>query len=457
MTPNTVTSAGDRAERRRVLDVTTGATWGDVFTTLTDRSHLVVGEGLSAMIDEAVRPLGLHADVLLVDLGQRVLTSVRVDPPAPQSVEGTLAGRAFQYGEFVAGFSDDGRRMLWVPMLDGTERAGVVSLELGPEVVDDLEFRRRCWTLSGLMGHIAIAKLPYSDRIRRLRAPRPLTVAAELLWQLVPPRTFATVNVCVTALLEPYDRVAGDGYDYVVDLDTAYVAVFDGVGHDLAAGSATALAVSAIRNARRRGVTDLAALAVEADVQMQAAGALPRFVTAILARLDLRTGELRYLVAGHPHPLLLRHGHLVGAFGATPRPPLGVGEHAAPVEEAVEWLEPGDRVVFYSDGITEARGADGRFFGERRLVDLSERAELDEVSAPETLRRLAAAVLEHQGGLLQDDATLLMVDWSATAHERLLPSVAREVTASTPPSQRPEKVRSSAVRGLPLTDGVSQT
>ena len=307
----------------------TGVTWGDVFTALTDRSHLVVGEGLSAMLDEAVRPLGLHADVLLVDLGQRVLTSVRVDPPAPQSVEGTLAGRAYQYGEFVAGFGDDGRRMLWVPMLDGTERAGVVCLELGPEVVDDLEFRRRCWTLSGLMGHIAIAKLPYSDRIRRLRAPRPLTVAAELLWQLVPPRTFATDTVCVTALLEPYDRVAGDGYDYVVDLDTAYVAVFDGVGHDLAAGSATALAVSAIRNARRRGVTDLAALAVEADLQMQAAGVLPRFVTAILARLDLRTGELRYLVAGHPHPLLLRHGHLVGAFGATPRPPLGVGEHAA--------------------------------------------------------------------------------------------------------------------------------
>ncbi|GAA4740874.1 hypothetical protein [Actinomycetospora chibensis] len=183
--------------------MTTGATWGDVFTTLTDRSHLVVGEGLSAMVDEAVRPLGLHADVLLVDLGQRVLTSVRVDPPAAQSVDGTLAGRAFQYGEFVAGFSDDGRRLLWVPMLDGTERAGVVSLELGPDVVDDLEFRRRCWTLSGLMGHIAIAKLPYSDRVRRLRAPRPLTVAAELLWQLVPPRTFATDNVCVTALLEP--------------------------------------------------------------------------------------------------------------------------------------------------------------------------------------------------------------------------------------------------------------
>lgn len=428
-------------------------TWGDVYTALTDRSHLVVGEGLSAMIDESVAPLGLRADVFLVDLGQQVLTSVRLDPPTPLSVEGTLAGRAFQHGEFVAGFGDEGRRVLWVPMLDGTERAGVVRLELGPEVVDDLEFRRRCWTLSGLMGHIAIGKLPYSDRIRRIRAPRPLSVAAELLWQLVPPRTFATDDVVVTALLEPYDRVAGDAYDYVVDLESAYVGVFDGVGHDLAAGSATAVAVSAIRNARRRGADDLAALAAEADTQMQAAGMHHRFVTAILARLDLRTGELRYLVAGHPRPLLLRRGHQVEAFGAASRLPLGLGPHltgqrAAPVEVGVEWLEPDDRVVFYSDGITEARDAAGAYFGEHRLVDLSERAELDELSSPETLRRLAGAVLEHQGGLLQDDATLLMLDWSASGHERLLPSVARDATAGAAPTLRPERVPGSAAGGF---------
>ncbi|MEJ2863804.1 PP2C family protein-serine/threonine phosphatase [Actinomycetospora flava] len=427
---------------------TDGLTWGDVFTALTDRSHLVVGEGLSAMVDECVAPLGLHADVLLVDLGQRVLTSVRPDPPPPVAVDGTLAGRAFQHGEFVTGLADSGRRVLWIPMLDGTERAGIVRLELDPDVVDDLEFRRRCWTLSGLMGHIAIGKLPYSDRIRRIRAPRPLSVAAELLWHLVPPRTFATDAVVVTALLEPYDQVAGDAYDYVVDTETAYVAVFDGVGHDLAAGSATALAVSALRNARRRGVEDLAELATDADTQMRAAGVRPRFVTAVLARLDLHTGELRYVVAGHPPPLLLRHGHLVDAFGASPWPPLGLGAAPARSDVAVEWLEPGDRVVFYSDGITEARDADGAFFGERRLADLSERAELDEVSAPETLRRLAAAVLEHQGGELQDDATLLMLDWSTAGHERMLPSLAREVTAADPPTARPEQVSAAAAEGF---------
>lgn len=58
----------------------------------------------------------------------------------------------------------------------------------------------------------------------------------------------------------------------------------------------------------------------------------------------------------------------------------------------------------------------------RRLVDFTKRTSLAELSAPETLRRLAAAVLAHQGGQLQDDATLLMVDWSANGHRRMSPS-----------------------------------
>ena len=282
-------------------------------------------------------------------------------------------------------------------------------------------------------GHIAIAKLPYSDRIRRLRAPRPLTVAAELLWQLVPPRTFATVDVCVTALLEPYDRVAGDGYDYVVDLDTAYVAVFDGVGHDLAAGSATALAVSAIRNARRRGVTDLAALAVEADVQMQAAGVLPRFVTAILARLDLRTGELRYLVAGHPHPLLLRHGHLVGAFGATRGRPWGSA--STPPRWRRPWSGSSPATAWCSTPTGSPRRAaptDGSSASVGWSTSASARSSTRS-RRPRPCDGSPPRSSSTRAGCSRTTPPLLMVDWSATAHERLLPSVAREVTAATPP------------------------
>jgi serine phosphatase RsbU (regulator of sigma subunit) len=87
-----------------------------------------------------------------------------------------------------------------------------------------------------------------------------------------------------------------------------------------------------------------------------------------------------------------------------------------------EYLEPGDRLLFYSDGIVEARDAEGTFFGERRLVDLTERTEQAGLSAPETLRRLAAAILDHQAGKLQDDATLLMLDWSSGGHHAMMPT-----------------------------------
>jgi hypothetical protein len=68
--------------------------------------------------------------------------------------------------------------------------------------------------LAGLIGHVLMTKIVYSDRLRRWRSNGPLTAASELLWQLLPPRTFATGRVVVSAILEPPGYVAGDAYDY---------------------------------------------------------------------------------------------------------------------------------------------------------------------------------------------------------------------------------------------------
>ena len=239
------------------------------------------------------------------------------------AVEGTVAGRAYQLGEILPG-SDSGGRVLWVPMLDGTDRAGVLRIGLGPGVVDEEPLRRRCFALSGLLGHILISKVPYSERLRWMRSGGALSASAELMWQLVPPRTFATDRLVVTALLEPWDRVAGDAYDYAVNAGDAFFAVFDGAGHDLQAGHDTALAITAIRLARRQGVTDLAALAAHADDLLTAQPGQTRFVTAALATLDTTTGVLHYVLAGHPPPLLLRGGRSVKNSPHPPRAPLGV-------------------------------------------------------------------------------------------------------------------------------------
>jgi serine phosphatase RsbU (regulator of sigma subunit) len=89
--------------------------------------------------------------------------------------------------------------------------------------------------------------------------------------------------------------------------------------------------------------------------------------------------------------------------------PLGFGSRDDSVAEIT--LEPGDRLVLFSDGVVEARSAEGSFFGADRLVDLLVRQESYQLPLPETLRRLIAAVLEHQQGTLQDDATVLMLEW----------------------------------------------
>ncbi|MCU1374060.1 MAG: putative magnesium/manganese-dependent protein phosphatase, partial [Actinomycetia bacterium] len=74
-------------------------------------------------------------------------------------------------------------------------------------------------------------------------------------------------------------------------------------------------------------------------------------------------------------------------------------------------LEPEDRVLLYSDGVIEARNAEGEPFGVERLAEFLVRAQSSEEPAAETMRRLSKAILAHQGTPLEDDATLLSLQW----------------------------------------------
>jgi hypothetical protein len=91
-----------------------------------------------------------------------------------------------------------------------------------------------------------------------------------------------------------------------------------------------------------------------------------KFVTGVLASLEVTSGEFSWCVAGHPPPLLIRRGRVVKELDRARGLPFGIGPASS---ICVEQLEPGDRILLYTDGVTEARDLQGELFGLERLVD----------------------------------------------------------------------------------------
>jgi serine phosphatase RsbU (regulator of sigma subunit) len=184
--------------------------------------------------------------------------------------------------------------------------------------------------------------------------------------------------------------------------------MFDAVGHGLPAGLQASAALAGYRSARRdgRGVYDQAR-AIDDALSTAVPGS--GFVTGVVAELDVASGRLRYINAGHPPPLLLRDGRVVRELDRGRRLPFGVETEGLTVAE--ESLQPGDWLALYTDGVTEARDAAGVWFGEDRLVELLTHEIAAGQPPPETVRRLNHAVLDHQNGLLQDDASILLACW----------------------------------------------
>ncbi len=387
----------------------------DDATTLTalrvmlDEGHLATPDDLPRVVAAAAGSVGWRARLYVVDAEQRHLVHapVRGTPQAhDESIDGSLAGRAFQRVEAVRA-SGSG---VWLPLLDGVNRLGVVHVAVpdGTNLADPA-VEERCTLLVHLLGHLVAAKSPYGSGLERLTLRRRRTVAAELLHTLLPPHTFGCPGLVVSGILEPAYGVAADAFDYDVAGRVAQLAILDATGHDLRGTVLSGVALAALRSARKsgHGLYDQARAVDELVAQH---GRHEAFITGVLAELDVRSGRLRYLNAGHAAPLLMRHGHVAKRLEGGRQIVFGLGRGEARVAE--EQLERDDWLVFYTDGITEARDADGAFFGVDRFTDMLERGAAAGLPAPETLRRVSRAVLEHQRGVLQDDATILVAHWS---------------------------------------------
>ncbi|MCG5213650.1 PP2C family protein-serine/threonine phosphatase [Streptosporangium soli] len=397
-------------------------------------SHLASLEDVPALVGIHARLAGLSkCEIYAADLqgqflvplpGQRddsgeALPTLRIDA--------TLAGRAFRNVEVASTLAGEpsqsesaepvsgaGPRRLWVPLLDGTERVGVlgVTASAGDEKV--------MWSvtrLAALIALLVVSKRRFSDSYSRAVRTRPMDLSAEMLWAVLPSGTFADDRVVVSAAMEPAYEVGGDAYEYAIDGDRLYLSIFDAMGHDISAGLTATIAIGTCRNTRLQG-TDLLAASEAIDEEIDRQFTDVRFATGIMAYLHTRSGRLTWVNRGHYPPLILRDGHQVAILDTPPNPPMGfrmgLSEPLARYQ-----LEPGDRLLLYTDGIIEAESPGGERFGLDRFTDFIIRREADGLAAPETLRRLINTILSYQEGRLQDDATVLMVEWHSQRHHQL--------------------------------------
>ncbi len=382
---------------------------------LIPAGRFALPDDLPDLFFEHAQSLGAsEACLYLADHDQRVL--IPLPPrsrPSPDAlvIDATVAGRAYRRIEVEHVAVAGGGRRLWVPVLDGAERLGVLELLFPAGAGDEIDDEVRA--LAAEAAELVVTKNAYTDLFELTRRRRPMSLAAELARQQLPPLTFATRDFVITGALFPVYELGGDTFDYAVDAQTARFAIFDAMGHDLEAGLMASVTVAVYRNCRRRGL-DLASTVTSIDdaISGQFKGA---FVTGVLCELTLASGCLRWFVAGHPRPLLLRGGRMVKALEGKAGRPFGLGTKADVTEEA---LEPADQILLFTDGVVEARSRQGQFFGDDRLADFVFRASAARTPPPETMRQLVHAILEHQEGNLQDDAATILVEWRGESLDR---------------------------------------
>jgi hypothetical protein len=391
-------------------------------------SHVAAPDELPNMVADAAAVFdGQDTTIYLTDLQQRVLVPFQTaghrshdEFPHVLGVDATVAGRAFQQMQRLTQAaptqSADDRVRVWQPLIDGTERLGVMGLTMPTAVLGDDAGMRRLERFTSVVAELVVTKTMYGDSIVRLRRTSQMTLAAEVQWSLLPPLTFANHSVTIAGGLEPAYEVAGDSLDYAVDAGVAQFAIFDGMGHGIVSAQLISLVIAAYRNARRAGQS-LSETATHIESAVNDVFRVESFATGLLCELDTTRGLLTWISAGHHQPLLLRDGRLVRALEVEPLLPMGLNQQlsrTAPAPIGTEQLQPGDMLLLYTDGVIEARSPNGEFFGPDRLVDLVTRNLAAGLPAPETMRRVVHALLDHQAGDLDDDATLLLVEWHGT-------------------------------------------
>lgn len=226
---------------------------------------------------------------------------------------------------------------------------------------------------------------------------------------LLPPAPPAIPGVELAVHYATATRAGGDYYDFLARDDGHVVlAVADVSGHGAAAAVIMAMTRALVhREVGAHGEPERLLAAVNDGLVRN----IPerQFVTACAVELAPGAGAVTFALAGHPQPMLLRAGdHRVGDAGVPQGPPLGVLTDVAYDRQRVE-LAPGDALVLFTDGLTEARRGDGPLLGEDEVARCLR--ETDGAGAGAIVARLVERVRAHVGAdaTPEDDVTIVVV------------------------------------------------
>lgn len=263
---------------------------------------------------------------------------------------------------------------------------------------------------------LEIVRQALAERDQLVRMREELEVARKLQLSSLPTDFPERPEFQLFASTLPAKEVGGDFYDFVIiGQGTLAICIGDAAGKGVPAAMFVAMARSLIRAALMRGASPAEALAQANDV-LSVDNPSVMFATAFVALLDIATGRLRFASAGHNPPRLRRadgrEAMLHGAAGVA----LGVME-GMDFDDLEDRLTPGDTLLCYTDGVTEAEGPGDSQFGDDRLAALMRAETLpgarDLVQAvQEDVDRFAA------GEPQADDITMLCLVWTGAEAAR---------------------------------------
>jgi phosphoserine phosphatase RsbU/P len=259
----------------------------------------------------------------------------------------------------------------------------------------------------GSLGYVAAGRILHRDE-ELARIQNELALAQRIQLSILPAAFPESKHFRVAARYEPMTSVAGDFYDFTLaDDQHAGLLIADVSGHGVPAALIASM-VKMAASSQRANADQPAELLAGMNAAL-CGHTQDQFVTAAYVHLDAATRELRYAAAGHPPMFLLRGGEVkeIAENGL-----LLAATSAASYAQIALPVEPGDRLLLYTDGVVEARNGQGKMFGEASLIDaFRQTAALPPADAA---GRIVAEV-QQWAKSQDDDLTLLICDYLGPA------------------------------------------